>query len=602
MLIGFSLTMQINAQTDDEVIAKIGNIPVTRKEFVQRYEMMPQLDRQMKGITKQLKEEFLYGIIFEKLFAQAAVEQHLDTVGITAYSLHEFEKMFVRDALYNKEVAEKASGKAQQLLSEYLSNATKVFARTLYSKEEKEIKNYAALLAKGLPFDSLFVELPEQLKDTLTFEIGMEDEMLEQQIFAMPENANTAPMHFDDGWYIYHIVKRFEPILAKSQGWENEYQQIKKIARQRAEREFFLRYMKKIFLGKTVDAKASLLKLTAEKIVPLLQAIEKNRKSNEDKLYLSNDDFYRLEHVLAADSINNVYVKLNKTTLPLKDFIRFLNFESPAFTSSETKHVLAVLNAKTRSFIEREILAAEGYKQHLEQTKDVKESYGIWKDFLLHQAMQGAFLDSAKISDEETAAYYAKRNEKKETETLVNIIEVLNKNLETVDTLLQKIKAGAEIKMLAEQYSQREMTKETGGEFGLFPTSSFGEIGRIAGTLNVGDVYGPLKVPEGYSIFKLIDKRRQVFTGDAEYEATKEKLKKDLAFNKLRNSIINYSVALGRKYGITINENLLDETPVTNLNAVVYRYIGFGGKITAVPMMTPFTDWVEKWKKVENTP
>lgn len=602
LLLSLSFIMQTKAQSDDEVIAKIGNIPVTRKEFIQRYEMMPQLDRQMKGITPQLKEEFLYGIIFEKLFAQAALEHRLDTVEITSYSIHEFEKMFVRDALYNKEVAEKAKGKAQQLLSDYLSNATKVFVRALYSPNEKEIKNYSTLLSKGLPFDSLMVELPEQSKDTLTFEIGMEDENLERQIFSLPENANTTPIHFEDGWYIYHIIKRYEPILAKSQGWESEYQQIKKIARQRAEREFFIRYMKQMFLNKKVDANGPLLKLSAEKIVLLLKGKESARKDEKDKLYLSEEDFYTLEHKALADSITKVFVKLGKRNIPLKAFIRFLNFENPGYKSAETKHVLSVLNGKTREFIEREVLAEEGYKQKLDQTKEVKESSGMWKDFLLHQAMQGAFLDSAKVSDDEVAAYYAKRNLKKGSTTLVNIVEVLTSSLETVDTVLQKLKEGVDIKVLAKQYSERVQTKESSGEFGSFPTTSFGEIGRIAGTLNVGDTYGPLKVPEGYSIFKLIDKKQPEFVADEDFAVMKEKLKRDLAFNKLRNSIIKYSVDLAHKYGITINQNALNAATVTNLNSVIYRYIGFGGKITAVPMMTPFVDWVQEWKKNSNTP
>jgi len=602
LLLGLSLCVQINAQTDDEVIAKIGNIPITKKEFIQRYEMMPQVDRQMKGITEQLKEEFLYGIIFEKLFAQAAIEKKLDTVEVTAFNIHEFEKMFVRDVLYTKEVSDKAKGMSQQLLSQYLSSATKVFARTLFSTDEKEIRNYANLLAKGLAFDSLLVELPEQAKDTLTFEIGMEDEALEKQMFALPEGANTAPMHFEDGWYLYHIIKRYEPILEKSQGWETEYQQIKKVARQRAEREFFIRYMKTIFLNKKAEASGSLLKLSADKIVILLKTKTIAEKDGKDKLYLTPEDFYTLEKTMLADSLSKVFVKLGKENIPLKNFIRFLNFENPGFASSETKHVLSVLNGKTKEFIEREVLAAEGYKQKLEQTTEVKESFGMWKDFLLHLAMQGAFLDSAKVSDEEAAAFYAKRNLNKEQVTLVNIIEVLTNSLDVVDTVLQKLKEGVELKTLAQKYSIREMTKGSSGEFGMFPITSFGEIGRIAGTLSVGETYGPLKVAEGYSIFKLIEKKKPEFLANEDFAATKEKLKKDMAFNKLRTSLNDFSAGLARKYGITINERVLKSTSVTSLNSVIYRYLGFGGKITAVPMMTPFTDWIEEWKKNTITP
>jgi len=601
LLVGI-VVVQTAAQSDDEVVAKIGNITVSRKEFVERYEMMPQMERQMKNIVPQLKEEVLYGIIFEKLFAEAALERRLDTVEVTKYSLHEFEKMFVRNELYNREVADKAKEKAQKLFSTYLGNATKVFARALYSANEKEIRNFDNLLEKGLPFDSLIVDLPEQMKDTLTFQVGMEDEQLERQIFSLPDGANTKPMHFEDGWYIYHIDKRAEPIFEKSQGWELEYQELKKVAKQRAEREFYLAYMKKLFLNKKTEAKASLLKYLADKIIPLLKAKEKWRKGDDDKFYLAEDDFYNLEQKILSDSISKTYVKFEKKNSTLRDFVRFLNFENPAFKSIDEKHVLLVLHGKTREFIEREILADEGYKLHLEQTKEVQQDYGVWRDFILHQAMQGVFLDSAKVSDEEVAAYYAKRNSKKENEVLVNIVEILNPNLETIDTVLQKIKAGEDIKELAKRYSIREQTKETSGEFGLFATSSFGEIGRVAGTMNIGDIYGPLKVPEGYSVFKLIDKQKEALPNEEEYEATKEKLRRDLAFNKLRNSLINYTVTLANKYGVTINEKILTDTPVTSINAIVYRYFGFGGKMTAVPMMTPFTDWVKSWKHKNVSP
>ncbi|MCK7516464.1 MAG: peptidylprolyl isomerase [Ignavibacteriales bacterium] len=51
------------------------------------------------------------------------------------------------------------------------------------------------------------------------------------------------------------------------------------------------------------------------------------------------------------------------------------------------------------------------------------------------------------------------------------------------------------------------MDKKSNGEYGLFPVTENGEIGRIASTMNVGDIYGPLELKEGYSIFKLIDKQ-----------------------------------------------------------------------------------------------
>ena len=60
---------------------------------------------------------------------------------------------------------------------------------------------------------------------------------------------------------------------------------------------------------------------------------------------------------------------------------------------------------------------------------------------------------------------------------------------------------------LAAKYTIREEAKNNNGELGYFNINEYGEIGRKAATMNIGDMYGPIKVPEGYSLFELIDRK-----------------------------------------------------------------------------------------------
>ena len=76
---------------------------------------------------------------------------------------------------------------------------------------------------------------------------------------------------------------------------------------------------------------------------------------------------------------------------------------------------------------------------------------------------------------------------------LVNIVEILTDSLENVEKIFNELKSGKDIKLI----SQKKFNKENGlkrkdGEYGLFPITQHGEIGRIASTMNVGDVYGHL--------------------------------------------------------------------------------------------------------------
>ncbi len=81
----------------------------------------------------------------------------------------------------------------------------------------------------------------------------------------------------------------------------------------------------------------------------------------------------------------------------------------------------------------------------------------------------------------------------------------------------------------------------------------------------------------------------------------KERIRKELQqrkFDKERNKLV---AQLAQKYVKNINMELLKSIQVTNLNMFVYRYMGFGGKMTAVPIISPYVSWYEEWKKINKS-
>jgi parvulin-like peptidyl-prolyl isomerase len=211
--------------------------------------------------------------------------------------------------------------------------------------------------------------------------------------------------------------------------------------------------------------------------------------------------------------------------------------------------------------------------------------------------LQNNFLDSVKVSDDEVYSYYKQLNKEEKFPQLVNIIEILTDSLNIVDIILQEIKDGKDFSELAKQYTKREWTKKNNGEFGFIPSSQFGEIGRIAATMKIGEIYGPLKVPEGYSIFKLIDKRDSVTAASQSYEKVKDEYKRELRYLKSKLRMDSYTVDLAIKYGVGIDFDVLESIQVTNISSFALRKLGFGGKITAVPIVAPNVDWVQPWQK-----
>jgi len=94
----------------------------------------------------------------------------------------------------------------------------------------------------------------------------------------------------------------------------------------------------------------------------------------------------------------------------------------------------------------------------------------------------------------------------------------------------------------------------------------------------------------------VIEKKEEQEKLPKSYEEIREELTMRIKSEKASDSMINNTVELANKYGVTVDENLLYNVKVNNLTMVVYRYMGFGGRILAVPMSTPFIEWVEKWQ------
>jgi hypothetical protein len=76
-----------------------------------------------------------------------------------------------------------------------------------------------------------------------------------------------------------------------------------------------------------------------------------------------------------------------------------------------------------------------------------------------------------------------------------------------------------------------------------------------------------------------------------------EEIKNKLVDKKLSDFFIDYIVKLANKYGMVINEQLFKSHKDLDLDVFVYRYIGFGGRISAVSMVLPFDEWFLPWQE-----
>jgi len=210
--------------------------------------------------------------------------------------------------------------------------------------------------------------------------------------------------------------------------------------------------------------------------------------------------------------------------------------------------------------------------------------------------LQSKFTDTVEVTEQEAYDFYKSYSKEYKFPLRMNIGEILTDSLEIVTKVLQEIDNGREFKELAKLYNKRESTKVNDGEYGLTPVTMLGELGRIASMMAIGDVYGPIKLPEGYSIIKLLDKEiEKIDDSRKQFDEMKTKIISDLKYQKVKRFLSTYTADLAIKYGIDINADVLNGIKSTMMNSFGIRYMGFGGRITAAPLLAPQEDWIDEY-------
>ncbi len=592
-------TVLLNAQKKDDALAKIGNIKITADEYIKRFELMPHVGIN-EGNLDSAKMEFLCTLVAEKLWGMEAEKAGYDTAEVMRYSYKELEKMYVRDALYKELIESKIKIPQEEIVRGVFKNEVKLKINVITSRDSSEIFSLYDALCKGASFDSVLHTRPEfDGQDSTGMEItfGQMEEYIEDVLYKLLPGAFSAPVKNKASWLIFKLRDRVQNI-ADASDRNKSMNEVKKILNERAANKLYGLFYDKFFLGKKVEADRLLIWSIIEKASDILIKKKKNPEYNKiENVYLASEDIDYIAKQMGADTLKMEVLQVNGRSIKIKDLLENLRFDGFYTNRFEPKIIAAKLNARIKYFIEHEMLTDEAYDKGLKNLPEVQQDIDMWKMSYLGQILKFKYKDSLNITNDDLYNYYIEKQKINKGVTQVNIREILTDSLEVIEKVLNELKAGKDFAELAKLYTKRTWTKEKGGEFGFFPVSVYGEIGSAAEKMQVGDVYGPIKLAEGYSIFKLIDRKTDEDTVKKSFEEAKADLKKEVFGKKFQGALVKKTTELAEKYGVTINEKALKNLKVENLNMYTFRYMGFGGKINAVPLPMPLYEWYDQYKK-----
>jgi parvulin-like peptidyl-prolyl isomerase len=582
------------AQNNNDVLVKIGDKVITVEEFRYRYEFTPQINRKSNDKGKA-KENLLYTLIAENLFSIEAEKRGFDTLQAMKMNYVPMEKMHIRDALYQKEISDNVNFDSEKFNKGIKLVNHNCFVDFVYSKEKQPIDNAYKLLIGNSNFDSLVTEIEDVEYVSEPFEVsyGKMYYKAEEAIYNLKMKEFTEPIESPEGWYIFRLISK---IPTNFNSIDQKHSAVKKVVEGRIEDSIYNDFWNKFFITKKVTTDGILFWYFAEEIQKLISDIniQQNIKENE-KITISNDDFIRFRNTLHPDSLNKIFIQFEENPVTLGDFIIDFAYEGFYTFTTELNQIAAQLNSRVKRQIELELLSRDAYKRGMESLPDVKSSTGIWKDNYLSTLMLKDVVINTELSDSDIKDYLKPGKNNLLSDTQFNILEILTDSLEVIKEALSLSENEIAFRNFAKIHTKREWTKDEGGEFGYFSVSDHSEIGKVAESMEVGDVYGPLQTSEGYSVFKLIDRKESKLNLSESNvdDNTKTKIK----YQKIMDNLETMAADLAEKYNVSVNNDLLESLDLLNTQMIVFRYMGFGGRIQAFPYSTPFYKWKEKWEQ-----
>ncbi len=582
------------AQNKNDVLAKIGDKVISVDEFKHRYEFTPQINRKYTDKVKA-REEFLYTLIAENLFAIEAERRGFDTLKAMKMNYIPLEKMHVRDALYQKEISDNVKFDSQKFNEGIKLVNHKCFVDFVYSKEKQQIENAYKLLTNSPNFDSLVILLKdvEYVSDPYEVSYGKMFYKAEEAIFNLKMNEFTEPIESPEGWYIFRLISK---IPTNFNSIAQKHSTVKKVVEGRIEDSIYNDFWSKFFVNQKVTTDGILFWYFAEEMHKLISKIKIDRSIKDgEKIKITNNDFIHFRNTLYSDSLNKIFIRFEQNPVTLGEFLTDFAFEGFYTFTTELNQIASQLNSRVKRQIELELLSRDAYKRGMESLPEVKGSTEIWKDNYLSTLYLKDVVVNTDLTDNDIKNYFVEEKGDSLSETYVNILEILTDSLEVIKEALSLSENDEAFKNFAKLHTKRDWTKEKGGEFGYFSISDHDEIGKISESMDVGDVYGPLQTSEGYSVFKLIEKKESKLSlGESNID---DNAKMKIKYQKIMDNLETTAADLAEKYNVSINNDILNSLELLNAQMVVYRYMGFGGRIHAFPYSTPFYKWKEKWEQ-----
>lgn len=578
----------------EKVVARAGDVFIPEREFLERYELLPGFGRQARAQAEVRKTELLYSMIAEKLLAQDAAERGLDKDTVLRVAVLETRKLLARDALYKREVIALVAVPPSELSRGIAEALLELSVRYLYFDREEDARFVRSQMHRFEDFRTLKIDSSfHALRDTATLVWGEADAAIEKAAYHLKKGEISPVVRAGTGYYILVVAGVRRSLTYAAMASDVLRDRVGTVLRRRKEKARLEEFVPGVLQGKIGYARPGPLNALITAFGTVFGAAD-----HDSTIYLTPAREAGLDSICAG-SLRDTIAVAGETVWTTGDFIGRLTGEGFGVHGGALGSIPLRLNTELMGLVQRELLGQEALRRGLDTAADVREQVEVWRQAFLAAMDRKAIAKGVTVTDADVWAAM-KWRDSSVTVPQVRIRELRTTSFEQMQRAIEDLDRGIPMDQVVRTWSSDPGARENGGLSPFFPVTGRGPIGEIASHLRPGERYGPLNLPGGPVYFELEGTKSAPLDRDTSLARRFAQARRETLEMKTRRAVTLRLASMAKARGVDVYSDRLKALRVTPIPMMTFRILGFGGRMLAVPFVTPELDWLGVDSKKEN--
>jgi hypothetical protein len=359
------------------------------------------------------------------------------------------------------------------------------------------------------------------------------------------------------------------------------------------ERERAAEFMGRVLGPQRAVVDSAVFMLLADSLQSLMAASREERASAHGYVLLPEDVDVMLARL--GPVLSRPLVRLADGPLLLGDALEELRYYTLSVHSLDSPRFAVELSARLRDVVAGELMAREGLRRHLDGRPEVRRDLEMWTSVWHAQRLLARAGAGPEASDDEAFRHLALFHPARARQVCeVDVAEILSDSQERAARLRSLLDAGSSLDSLARMFTTRPEWSVRGGRSGFFPIVRHPDLGYAALLSPIGSLTGPMRLPEGHSVFRVLGKR--LAPDSLAARALLERMRGEATADRRAEREARYVAGLAARSRVEFDYAALSGIDVLPASMVTKRFLGFGGVMLAAPSLPPLWDWVQVWR------